>query len=64
MPGVPDEAYKAVIQGEQMVSKGRQASHAANRVQASPDSLCLLLVMTGCACIESRLQCRQANDLM
>ena len=49
MPGVPEEAYKAVIQGEQMVSKGRQASHAANRVQASPDSLCLLLVMTGCA---------------
>ncbi|BDA49170.1 probable ran guanine nucleotide release factor [Coccomyxa sp. Obi] len=33
MPGVPPEAYKAIVVGQQLVSKGRQASHAANRVQ-------------------------------
>ena len=33
MPGVPAEAYKAVIMGEQVVSKSRQGSEAANRVQ-------------------------------
>ncbi len=35
---MPDEAYKAVIVGQQMVSKGRQGTDAANRVQASLDS--------------------------
>lgn len=33
MPGVPAEAYKALIMGEQMVSKGRQRAEAANKVQ-------------------------------
>ena len=30
---MPAEAYKAVAVGEQRVSKGRQGSDAANRVQ-------------------------------
>ncbi|CAL8464048.1 g3583 [Coccomyxa elongata] len=33
IPGVPPDAYKAIVIGEQLVAKGRQATHAANRVQ-------------------------------
>ncbi|EIE24757.1 Mog1p/PsbP-like protein [Coccomyxa subellipsoidea C-169] len=50
IPGVPGEAYKVVIVGQQMVSKGRQGTDAANRVimaiirlkQVSSDVLIIL----------------------
>lgn len=41
MPGVPAEVYKTVIMGEQVVSKGRQGSDAANRVQVIAMLPCL-----------------------
>jgi hypothetical protein len=33
MPGVLADTFKAVVIGEQMVSKGRQGLEAANKVQ-------------------------------
>ena len=50
---MPAEAYKAVAVGEQMVSKGRQGSDAANRVQVrciTPDKG-LPMDSTDCSCL-------------